>query len=236
MTSTSPCVALRPQFQTRSRLACLVQHPPAQRVFRPPAEKPILVPLDLIRPTQAAVGMRAVAAKREKVETRALKRRKMMAFLEKRPIPAVRGPGEGYYIIDHHHLSLALWQSDVDEAFVRVIEDLSGLGRPTFWRAMAATGWMHPYDETGRRIPATELPSTLYQLRSDPYRDLAWSVREEGGFEKSRAPYAEFRWAQFFRERIAPTSVKRNYDRALDKAMLLARSRDARHLPGYVGR
>lgn len=190
----------------------------------------------MIRPTQVAVGMRAVAAKREKVETRFRKPSKIFAFLERKPLPAVRGPGDGLYIIDHHHLSLALWQSDVEEAFVRVLGDLSGLRKPLFWKHMAANGWMHPFDETGRRVGSHELPHAIHALRPDPYRDLAWSVREEGGFEKSRAPYSEFRWAQYFRERIALSSVKRNYDRALERALTLAHAPEAQHLPGYIGR
>ncbi|MDX2309507.1 MAG: ParB-like protein [Hyphomicrobium sp.] len=196
---------------------------------------PILVPLDLIRPTQVAVGMKAVAAKREKVETRFAKPKKFRAFLEKRPIPAVLGPGDAFYIIDHHHLSLALWQSDVEEAFVRVVGDLSALRRPSFWRVMAETGWVHPFDEAGRKVCLSELPAALHALRPDPFRDLAWSVREEGGFEKSVAPYAEFQWAQHFRERIGVSSVRRTYERALERALRLARAADARHLPGFIG-
>src|SRR5262249_15226064 len=65
------------------------------------------VPLEELRPTQMAVGMRAVEAKREKVERRARSLRKLRRYLENRPIPAVRGPNDDLFIIDHHHLSLA---------------------------------------------------------------------------------------------------------------------------------
>jgi hypothetical protein len=211
-------------------------------VFLPPpgaqAEKRKLVsvPLEDLRPTQMAVGMRAVDAKREKVERRAKSSRKLRRFLEDRPIPAVRGPGDDLFIIDHHHLSLALLKSDVDEAFVNIVGDLSHLPRKRFLRRMTALGLLHAYDSHGRPVCPTKLPEALDELRGDPYRDLAWSVREAGGFEKTGRPYAEFRWADFFRTRIPRSTVRRDFDYAHDRAMWLARSREALRMPGYVGR
>jgi hypothetical protein len=179
--------------------------------------------------------MKAVAAKREKVERRTDSRKAITRYLEKRPIPAVRGPGNDYYIIDHHHLSMALHQSEVTEAFVRVIGDLSRLPRAEFWRRMAERGCLHPYDHHGARIHPSALPAAIPHLKRDAYRDLAWSVREGGGFVKSERPYAEFRWAQFFRGRIPRTSVLRDFEHAHDRAMMLARSEGASHLPGFIG-
>lgn len=199
-------------------------------------EELVSVPLDELRPTQMAVGMRAVAAKREKVERRVRSRRKLRRFLEDRPIPAVRGPGDDLFIIDHHHLSLALLKSDVDEAFVNVVGDLSHLPHKRFLRRMAILGLLHAYDAHGRPVCPTKLPETLDELRCDPYRDLAWSVREAGGFAKTGKPYAEFRWADFFRTRIPRSTVRRDFDYAHDRAMWLARSREALRMPGYIGR
>lgn len=196
--------------------------------------KPFPAPLAELCPTQMAVGMRAVAAKRDKVERRARSRRKLRRFLEDRPIPAVVGPGDRLFIIDHHHLSLALWQSDVDEAFVTTVGDLSHLPRDRFLSRMSAIGLLHAYDAQGRPICPTRLPETLGELRGDPYRDLAWSVRRAGGFAKTGKPYAEFSWADFFRTRIPDCTVRRDFDFAHDRAMWLARSRSAQHMPGYL--
>ncbi len=208
--------------------------------FPPPdglrKNKLLSVPLDELRPTQMAVGMRAVAAKREKVERRARSSRKLRRYLEDRPIPAVLGPNDDLFIIDHHHLSLALLKSDVDEAFVKVVGDLSDLPRKRFLRRMAALGLLHAYDGHGRPVCPTKLPERLDDLRGDPYRDLAWSVREAGGFAKTGKPYAEFRWADFFRHRIPRSTVRRDFDYAHDRAMWLARSRDAVRMPGYISR
>jgi hypothetical protein len=180
--------------------------------------------------------MRAVAAKREKVERRARKANKIARFLERKPIPAVRGPGDFLYIIDHHHLSLALWQTQVDHAYVEIVDDLSRLTRERFWARMEDEGRLHPFDEAGRRIDPERLPSRLTGLRNDPYRDLAWSVREYGGFEKNEAPYSEFFWASFFRSRITLGAVRSDYDWAVSRAIKLARTGEAAALPGYRGK
>jgi len=192
------------------------------------------VPLADIRPTQMAVGMRAVAAKRRKIERRTSSARKLRRYIEKRPVPAVLGPHDEFYIIDHHHLSLALWQSDVDEVLVRVVSDLSDLPQVTFLRAMSTVGWLHPFDANGERICPTRLPASLDKLRADLYRDLAWSVREAGGFHKTTIPFSEFTWANFFRKRIPLSLLSRDFDRAHTRAMRMARSHDARYLPGSL--
>jgi hypothetical protein len=194
------------------------------------------VPLEDLRPTQLTVGMRAVAAKKEKVERRARSFRKLRRFLEDRPIPAIRGPNDDLFIIDHHHLSLALLKSDVEEAFINVVGDLSHLPRKRFLQKMAGMGLLHAYDGDGRAVSPTKLPQSLEELRCDPYRDLAWSVREAGGFAKTGKPYAEFRWADFFRTRIPRSTVRRDFDYAHDRAMWLARSTDAARMPGYISR
>ncbi|WP_334147411.1 ParB/Srx family N-terminal domain-containing protein [Hyphomicrobium sp.] len=192
------------------------------------------VPLGDLRPTQVAVGMRAVEAKRRKIERCAGSARKLRRYVEKRPVPAVLGPDEEFYIIDHHHLSLALWQSAVDEVLVRIVGDMSDLPSHTFLKTMATFGWLHPYDADGRRICPTHLPATLDRLRPDLYRDLAWSVRKAGGFLKTAIPFGEFAWANFFRTHIPQRLIADDFERAHDRAMHLAHARAARHLPGSL--
>jgi hypothetical protein len=55
---------------TRSASAFPVFPLAAPALKRACPEDPVLVPLQCLRPTQGAVGMKAVAAKREKVERR----------------------------------------------------------------------------------------------------------------------------------------------------------------------
>jgi hypothetical protein len=53
-----------------------------------------------------------------------------------------------------------------------------------------------------------------------------------GGFKKSSAPFAEFRWADFFRTRISSDLIRQNMHKAVKKALKLARSQVACGLPG----
>jgi hypothetical protein len=176
--------------------------------------------------------MRAVAAKRRKLETGICKSG-IEKYLAKRPIPAVRGPEGQFYIIDGHHLGLALWQAAVSEAYVQVIDDLSRLSQEGFWNRMEAAGRLYLFDEEGRRIHPSQLPTRLHALRDDPYRDLARSAREEGGFRKAKAPYSEFCWAGFLRTKIASRLVKANYAAAVRQAIAVARTPEAANLPGF---
>ena len=157
-------------------------------------------------------------------------------MLSGKPIPTVKGPGGELFMIDNHHFGLALWQAEVDHAYARILDDRSDLAPETFWRSMESDGCLYPYDESGRRVEPAHLPIWLHALRHDPYRDLAWVVREAGGFRKVRVPFAEFRWANFFRERIALRLVRHDHDAAVNSAMALCRCPQANGLPGYVAR
>lgn len=201
------------------------------RSGRLPVGKVREVPVEWLRPTQMAVGMRAVKYKRRKIEHRA---KQIEKVINAKPIPTVRGPGGELFIVDHHHFGLALWHHGIDRACIRVIEDSSALAAADFWRAMEASGRVYLYDEEGERVTPRRLPTWLHGLRHDPFRDIAWTVREAGGFQKSPTPYAEFQWANFFRDRISLPMVRRNYDAAIERAIRLCRSREASGLPGYA--
>jgi hypothetical protein len=61
-------------------------------------------------------------------------------------------------------------------------------------------------------------------------------VRHEGGYENSDKTFAEFKWANFFRDRkILHRHGRQGYGKVLKKAVALARSKAARGLPGYTG-
>jgi hypothetical protein len=192
------------------------------------------VSIERLRPTQAVVGMRAVSAKLQRIGAHLNSAARIDRYLEKRPIPAVLGPSGNLYIVDRHHLSLALCQAEVEEAYVTVIVDFSSISRTSFWRCMEHNGMLHPYDACGRRISPARIPRRILNLGHDPYRDLAWSVRRRGGFDKTRVPFSEFRWADYFRKRICADLIERDYARAVRQAMQLTRARAARSLPGYA--
>lgn len=194
-----------------------------------------LVKTDLrrLRPTQITVGFGEVQEKRALWTGMGKKQRR--SFLTSHWFPAVKGPGENFYIVDHHHLGLALLEEDVSESSVILLKDFSMLAKHEFWTVMDHHQWVHPYDEKGIRKTVLDLPKTLNGLTDDPYRSLAGDVRHAGGFPKDATPFAEFLWADFFRRRIKLTRLQRNPEATLKNALTLCHSADAAHLPGWSG-
>jgi hypothetical protein len=189
--------------------------------------------LDRMRPTQVTVGYREVQAKRKHWESLSKKERK--ETIATHWFPAVLGPGDEYYITDHHHLGLALMEEGVSEARVMLLKNLSWLDTTIFWRMMEHNLWVHPYGADGERCAYSRLPKSLTGLKDDPYRSLAGQMREAGGYAKDATPFSEFLWADYLRPRIRPAAIRKDFDQALRKALELAHEQDARYLPGWSG-
>ena len=200
-------------------------------VVREPVLKPVAI-LDL-RPTQITVGMAEVDEKRRRLRKRPPK--KIGTFLGAHMIPVVLGPRGRHYIVDHHHLSLALHKEGVKSVLVTVIADMSWLARDQFWTVLDHRAWVHPYDAQGRRRGFARIPKTVEGLEDDPFRSLAGALRRAGGFAKETTPFSEFLWADFLRHRFSGGRVGRRFGRALKEAMTLVRSQEARYLPGWCG-
>jgi len=198
---------------------------------REPVLKP--VPISSLRPTQITVGFREVEIRR-----RMLREGKKMAapkFYERHMIPVVLGPGEHHYVLDHHHLALALHEEGVKQMFVTVIADLSKVDEGSFWLYLAHKAWLHPYDAKGRRRDHTDIPKRLADMSDDPFRSLAGALRRAGGYAKDTTPFSEFLWADFLRRRVKTSLVRHRFDKALERALTLAKSKDADYLPGWCG-
>jgi hypothetical protein len=191
------------------------------------------VPIAELRPTQMTVGMREVEAKR--ASWRHHPDRDKPDFLGRHMIPVVEGPKHRHYIIDHHHLSLALHLEGVTDVLVSVVADLSRLKGAAFWTFMDNRSWMHPYDVKGRRRPYEDLPRSVKGLDDDPYRSLAGELRRIGGFAKDTTPFSEFLWADYLRRKIKIEHIGEDFDKALKRAYALARHADADFLPGWCG-
>ena len=189
------------------------------------------VAIEALYPTQITVGMREVQAKRK--HWRGVGRKG--EFLGGHLIPVIRGPKSRLYIIDHHHLALALHHEGVKEVAITVLADLCKLDKEAFWTYLDNRAWMHPYDAKGKRRPYTDLPRRVSGLVDDPFRSLAGELRRAGGFAKDTTPYSEFLWADFLRRRVKRERVEANFMQALEQAMRLARSEDASFLPGWCG-
>jgi hypothetical protein len=177
--------------------------------------------------------MREVEAKRRK--WRAEKADAEALFLGDHMIPVLVGPKGRQYVIDHHHLSRALFEEGVTHVLTTVVADLSHLKKDEFWTTADNRGWCHPYDADGARRSFADIPERISDLVDDPYRSLAGELRRAGGFAKDTTPFSEFLWADFFRRRIKPKKLKDDFETTLGAALELARSKDAAHLPGWCG-
>jgi hypothetical protein len=191
------------------------------------------VTLNCLHPTQMTVGMREVA--RRMAGYLALEPRQRTDYIAQRTVPCVRGPVQRLYLIDRHHMCRALLDAGASRVVYNLVEDFSALSPGDFWRRMDSAGWAHPFDAQGRRCPATEIPGTIQALADDPYRALASVLRREKGYTKADLPFEEFAWANFLRRRISSDLVKADFTAASVQAKILARSRDAQTLPGWIG-
>ena len=116
-----------------------------------------------------------------------------------------------------------------------MVADLRRLPRDAFWIYLDNRGWLHPFDEQGRRRSYDDLPKRIENLEDDPFRSLAGELRQNGGFAKDTTPFSEFLWADFLRRRIKRRHVDDDFPNALIRALKLAKSGDADFLPGWCG-
>ncbi|MQB11879.1 chromosome partitioning protein ParB [Agrobacterium sp. ICMP 6402] len=198
--------------------------------------EPHLSPVEItaLRPTQMTVGLREVENKRK--QWAAIREEKGPDFLGHHMVPVVIGYKQRLYLVDHHHLALALHYEGVKHVLTSIVADLSHLGRQEFWSVMDHRNLVYPFDAEGARRPVDELPKRIIDLQDDPFRSLAGAVRDAGGFAKIEAPFTEFLWADFFRRRVSSKDLRHSFDKTMAGAVELARSHDARHLPGWCGR
>ena len=197
--------------------------------------EPILntVEIEDLRPTQMTVGYREVDEKRREWADRSDKG--AGKFLGSHMIPTVLGPKGRHYVLDHHHLALALHQAGQKEVLVTVLVDISALPKTSFWTFLDNRAWCHPYDAEGRRRDFDAIPTKIGALTDDPYRSLAGELRRAGGFAKDTTPFSEFLWADFLRTRVRVKQIKDRFSAALERAMSLAKSEEAGYLPGWCG-
>jgi hypothetical protein len=197
--------------------------------------EPVLQPVPILslRPTQMTVGMREVKEKRKR--WRAHKSKKKAELLGRHMIPVVQGPGQKYYVIDHHHLALALHDEGERDVLVSIVADLSMVDKNAFWVVLDNHRWVYPYDAKGERRHYRELPKTVADLKDDPFRSLAGQLRRAGGFAKDTTPFSEFLWADFLRRRLSRKAVESDFAKALEHAVALGKTKDAIYLPGWCG-
>lgn len=189
------------------------------------------VPIRDLTPTQVTVGMREVDIKRQ--GWREKHSHGSVNYLNKHRLPVILGPNARHYLIDRHHLTLALYDEGVSELPVLIVANLSGYGFDEFWKTLEDHHWTHPFDDQGRRRSYYAMPTSVDALIDDPFRSLAGALKRAGGYTKDKAPFSEFRWADFMRSRIPRELIEQHFGRALVLAMSLAESAEAAALPGW---
>ena len=189
------------------------------------------VPIADLTPTQVTVGMREVEVKRRRWQEKHC--HKAADYFKAARFPVILGPHARHYLIDRHHLTLALQHEGIWELPVLIVADMSTLSFDEFWTTLEVLNWSHPFDEEGSRCRYDDMPTSVNELSDDPYRSLAGSLKRVGGYAKDKAPFSEFRWADYLRCRIPRELLERHFGRALALAMNLAQSTEAAALPGW---
>ncbi len=197
--------------------------------------EPILHPVLIseLKPTQITVGFREVRAKAKEWRDRSSE--SAGDYLGRHMVPTVLGPKGRHYLVDHHHLALALHLEKAEHVLVTVQADLSALSKRAFWIYMDNRAWCHPYDAEGRRRDFEAIPSSISKLEDDPYRSLAGELRLAGGYAKDTTPFSEFLWADFLRPRVKRKTIEHRFAAALAKALKLSKTDAAAYLPGWCG-
>lgn len=191
-----------------------------------------MIEISKLRPTQFAVGMREVDQKIQKLM--GLSGHKVEQFLLDHPVPVVLGPEKAIFIIDHHHLVRASWEHGLLAVKTEVKSDLSHLKSDGFWASMKKQNWVYLRDQFGGGPhEPLFLPHDIRSLADDPFRSLAWELREAGGYQKVETPFAEFKWAEYLRQHFSEHPALMGFHNALKKAIDLAKKSEASHLPGF---
>jgi hypothetical protein len=178
-----------------------------------------------LKPTQFAIGFEEVDDKVNKLLKMTSKQRKK--HQETKVIPGVFAPDGNFYIIDHHHAARACWEIGLKKVNVYAVADYRNLSSMTkFWEHMETRGWVYPFSQFGKQqLPYELLPQDVRGLADDPYRGLAWAVKEASGFPKSEVPFFEFAWANYFRAKIPARTVRQNFDLAVRQAVKLCKTK-----------
>jgi hypothetical protein len=191
-------------------------------------------------PMQIPIGMKEVIEKENKIRKKTPEQQ--LNWLIAHPVPYVLRDGK-YRPTDHHHLIRAVWQAGVSLVYAYNVapkEDFDRLTEEEFWAEMSKRGWFYNRDQYGNPHPPQHLPEDTRGHADDPFRSLAKDVRKLGGFKKARdeaghsIPFAEFQWANFFRENLNNYPTEQTYNLSLQQALDLAHTDRAQHLPGYL--
>lgn len=190
--------------------------------------------IDALHPTQGGVGQ--IQVDETQATLAGMSAKQLDKLMKKKEIPVVIAPDGGYWLVDRHHLTKALWQQGVKDARVKVIGRLQD--KANFWSQMQNNHWAWLKDEKGQPLTPEQLPTRIDQLPDYPYRTLAGLLQDAGYFHKDKQVYfVEFAWASWLGKQMQWMPVDNsNLAARLQQAKRLACGSDASDLPGYPGK
>ena len=199
---------------------------------------PVKTKLLDLKPMQIPAGMYEVQDKAKKL--RDMKSKESEAWLKENSVPVVEDYKGRLRPVDHHHEARAAWEADLDQGYThRYFDDemharLKALPRDQFYAVTRAIGLFYDRDQFGAGPhDPNHLPEDVRGMGDDPFRSVAWQVRKRGGYDKTAIPFAEFKWAQYFRERVKTYPRRADFEKTVVEAMALVHDPAARGLPGY---
>ncbi|TNH80069.1 ParB-like protein [Aeromonas sobria] len=192
------------------------------------------IDIDALHPTQGGVGQ--IQVDETQATLAGMSAKQLDKLMKKKEIPVVIAPDGGYWLVDRHHLTKALWQQGVTEARVKVIGRLQD--KDNFWSQMQNNHWAWLKDEKGQPLTPEQLPTSIDKLSDYPYRTLAGLLQDAGYFRKDKQVYfVEFAWASWLGKQMQWMPVdSANLAARLQQAKRLACGSDAKDLPGYPGK
>ncbi len=190
--------------------------------------------IDALHPTQGGVGQ--IQVDETQATLAGMSAKQLDKLMKKKEIPVVIAPDGGYWLVDRHHLTKALWQQGVKDARVKVIGRLQD--KANFWSQMQNNHWAWLKDEKGQPLTPEQLPTRIDQLPDYPYRTLAGLLQDAGYFRKDKQVYfVEFAWASWLGKQMQWMPVdSANLAARLQQAKRLACGSDASDLLGYPGK
>jgi hypothetical protein len=138
---------------------------------------------------------------------------------KKEIIPVIYSYNKQYDMVDHHHLSYALWMLYQEAGFcthkdklekcdipvyINIIHNYSNndFNESQYWQQMTNKNyfWPYSYDGKGKYIffNYADLPQYVSEMKDDPYRSYFGLARNQGGFKKpdrNEVYFYQFKWA-----------------------------------------
>ena len=124
-----------------------------------------------------------------------------------------------------------------------VVVNISTLSLTDFWGSLLMRKWVAPIDENGIGMyPLKKIP-VMDHIMNDPYRGLVYELRRRESIGSSNDPFADFKWANYFRKHVKwkedsedKDASEHAFKMAVTEAIDWARKTDAVGLPGFTNR